>query len=169
MTEEELFEAARHIRDASERAAYLDRACAADPPMRERVEALLRSDAEARGFLEEPVIPEELTGNVVPGRWVDLADARRLPEAPGSRIGPYKLLQLLGEGGMGAVYAAEQEEPVKRRVALKIIKAGLDSARIVARFEQERQALAMMDHPNIARVLDAGTIGVDAHGLQPVG
>jgi len=82
------------------------------------------------------------------------------PEAIGSRIGPYKLLQKLGEGGMGVVYMAEQQQPVKRRVALKIIKAGLDSAQVVARFEQERQALAMMDHPNIAKVLDAGAIGI---------
>ena len=75
----------------------------------------------------------------------------------GSQIGPYKLLQKLGEGGMGTVYAAEQEHPIRRRVALKIIKAGMDSRQVVARFEQERQALTMMDHPNIARVLDAGT------------
>src|SRR5215467_12522676 len=147
MTEEELFEAARHIRDASEQAAYLDRACVSDPAMRQRVEALLRSDAEASGFLEEPVVQEETTGDVVPGRWIDPAEPRRLTEGPGTRIGPYKLLQLLGEGGMGAVFLAEQEEPVKRRVALKIIKAGMDSARVVARFEAERQALAMMDHP----------------------
>ena len=160
MNEEELFEAARHIRDTSERAAYLDRACVADPPMRQRVEALLRSDAEASGFLEGPAVPEEATSDVVPGRWLDPADGRRLTEGPGSRIGSYKLWQLLGEGGMGAVYMAEQEEPVKRRVALKIIKAGLDSARVIARFEAERQALAMMDHPNIAKVLDAGTIGL---------
>src|SRR5207244_12250371 len=74
----------------------------------------------------------------------------------GSTIGPYKLLQKLGEGGMGTVYVAEQEQPVKRRVALKVIKAGMDSAQVIARFEQERQALALMDHPHIAKVLDAG-------------
>src|SRR5262249_45355645 len=85
-------------------------------------------------------------------------EAASSADVPGSRIGPYKLLQLLGEGGMGTVYVAEQEEPVKRRVALKIIKAGMDSARVLARFEAERQALAMMDHPNIAKVLDAGTV-----------
>src|SRR5439155_5374462 len=77
-------------------------------------------------------------------------------EGVGKRIGPYRLVQKLGEGGMGTVYLAEQEEPVKRQVALKIIKAGMDSAHVIARFEQERQALAMMDHPNIAKVLDAG-------------
>src|SRR5439155_17683848 len=78
-------------------------------------------------------------------------------ETPGSYIGPYKLVQLIGEGGMGAVYMAEQEKPVRRQVALKIIKPGMDSAQVIARFEAERQALAMMDHQSIARVLDAGT------------
>src|SRR5262249_22703548 len=78
-------------------------------------------------------------------------------EGPGTRIGPYKLLQQIGEGGMGLVYLAEQEEPVRRKVALKIIKPGMDSRHVLARFQAERQALALMDHPNIARVLDAGT------------
>src|SRR5439155_7264704 len=77
-------------------------------------------------------------------------------EGPGSVIGPYKLLQELGEGGMGVVYMAEQEQPLRRRVALKIIKPGMDSAQVSARFEAERQALALMDHQNIAKVLDAG-------------
>jgi serine/threonine protein kinase/tetratricopeptide (TPR) repeat protein len=99
----------------------------------------------------------EVTSDVAPGQWLDPA---ALPESPlekvGSRIGPYKLLQQLGEGGMGAVFLAEQEKPVQRRVALKIIKAGMDSAHVLARFEAERQALALMDHPNIAKVLDAG-------------
>src|SRR5262249_12174795 len=78
------------------------------------------------------------------------------PEAPGALVGPYKLLQPMGEGGMGAVWLAQQHEPVKRLVAVKLIKAGMDSAQVLARFEAERQALALMDHPNIARVLDAG-------------
>src|SRR5208337_38332 len=81
----------------------------------------------------------------------------RPAKGPGSRIGPYKLLQQIGEGGMGTVYMAEQAEPVRRRVALKVIKPGMDTRQVVARFEAERQALAMMDHPNIARVFDAGT------------
>ena len=80
-------------------------------------------------------------------------------EGAGDRVGPYRLLERIGEGGMGIVYMAEQTEPVRRRVALKLIKAGMDSAQVIARFEAERQALAMMDHPNIARVLDAGTTG----------
>src|SRR5262249_31084452 len=86
----------------------------------------------------------------------DIATARRITEGPGTRIGLYKLLQPIGEGGMGIVYMAEQEQPIRRRVALKVIKAGMDTDQVVARFEAERQALALMDHPNIARVLDAG-------------
>src|SRR5262249_30831137 len=86
----------------------------------------------------------------------DRPGPRPITEGPGTRIGPYKLLQKIGEGGMGVVYMAEQEHPVKRRVALKIIKPGMDSEQVVARFEAERQALALMDHPNIARVFDAG-------------
>src|SRR4051812_9682190 len=81
---------------------------------------------------------------------------RPIAEGPGARIGPYKLLQEIGEGGFGVVYMAEQQEPVRRKVALKIIKPGMDSKEVIARFESERQALALMDHPNIARVLDAG-------------
>src|SRR5262249_23706369 len=91
--------------------------------------------------------PPELTGPYIPGRAAP----------PDTRVGPYKLLQKLGEGGMGTVYLAEQEVPVRRRVALKIIKAGMDSAQVLARFEQERQVLALLDHPNIAKVLEAGT------------
>src|SRR5262250_2064509 len=86
----------------------------------------------------------------------DEADHRPHGEGPGTRIGPYKLLQLIGEGGFGAVFMAEQEQPVRRRVALKIIKLGMDTRQVVARFEQERQALAMMEHANIARIFDAG-------------
>ena len=86
----------------------------------------------------------------------DIPAPRRITEEPGTRIGPYKLLQLIGEGGMGVVYMAEQDKPIRRRVALKVIKAGMDTDQVVARFEAERQALALMDHPNIARVLDAG-------------
>src|SRR6516162_7946879 len=90
------------------------------------------------------------------GPTADITAPRRITEGPGTRIGPYKLLQPIGEGGMGAVYMAEQEKPIRRKVALKIIKPGMDSRQVIARFEAERQALAMMDHPNIARVLDAG-------------
>src|SRR5208282_155475 len=99
-------------------------------------------NAEAGSFLEAPAFG--------PVPTVD----QRLPEGPGTHIGPYKLLQKIGEGGMGVVYMAEQEEPVRRKVALKIIKPGMDTAQVIARFEAERQALALMEHQNIAKVLD---------------
>jgi hypothetical protein len=105
-------------------------------------------------------VPPEPTGAYTPDP--DILQSASGPagaERPGTVIGPYRLLEVLGEGGMGTVYVAEQEQPVKRRVALKVIKPGMDSAQVIARFEAERQALALMDHPNIARVLDAGTTG----------
>jgi serine/threonine protein kinase len=104
--------------------------------------------AQASSFLENPAAGDALTGPYIP-----------IAESPGSIIGPYKLLQKIGEGGMGVVYMAEQQEPVRRKVALKIIKPGMDSHQVIARFEAERQTLAMMDHQNIARVLDTGTTG----------
>jgi WD40 repeat protein/serine/threonine protein kinase len=141
---ESIFFAALEKGSPQEQAAYLDQACGADAELRAGIERLLRAQPRLGGFLQAPA--------------TDLAatDARP-PEVAGARVGPYKLLQRIGEGGMGAVYMAEQEEPVKRRVALKIIKPGMDSGQVVARFEAERQALALMDHPNIAKVLDAGT------------
>jgi serine/threonine protein kinase len=156
MTEDELCEAARHIRDAADRAAYLDGACAADPALRERIEARLHSGSLADNFADVPSVAEGTTSDVAPGRWVDPAKMPPLTEGPGSRIEPFKLLQPIGEGGFGVVYMAEQEKPVRRVVALKIIKPGMDTAQVIARFESERQALALMDHPNIAKVLDAG-------------
>jgi serine/threonine protein kinase len=144
MSEEEIFHEAL-ARNPADRAAYLDHACAGDPALRAAVQALLRANVGASGFMASP-------GSAV---TVDLpADA----EAPGTVIGPYKLLEQIGEGGMGTVWMAQQTEPVKRVVALKLVKAGMDSRQVVARFEAERQALALMDHPNIAKVLDAGTI-----------
>ncbi len=96
---------------------------------------------------------------------IDLSPADPpLAERPGTVIGPYKLLQQIGEGGMGVVFMAEQTEPIQRTVALKIIKPGMDTRQVIARFEAERQALAMMDHPNIARVIDAGTTGEKGDG-----
>jgi serine/threonine protein kinase/tetratricopeptide (TPR) repeat protein len=131
---------------ASERSAVLDRACAGEPALRSEVEALLAAfdGAAAQGFMGSP------TGNR------STVAACVLSEGPGTRIGPYKLLQQIGEGGFGVVFMAEQTEPMVRRVALKIIKVGMDTRQVIARFEAERQALAMMDHPNIAKVLDAG-------------
>ncbi|HET6575570.1 MAG TPA: serine/threonine-protein kinase, partial [Fimbriiglobus sp.] len=123
------------------RSSYVAQACGGDEELRRQVESLLDAHFRAGSFLDQP-------GAATDG-WVGA-------EAPGTVIGPYKLLEVLGEGGMGVVFVAEQTEPVRRRVALKVIKPGMDTREVVARFEAERQALALMDHPNIAKVLDAG-------------
>jgi eukaryotic-like serine/threonine-protein kinase len=141
-TEESIFAEALEQATPEARSAYLDAACGNNAALRRRVENLLQSHAGAASFLQSPVV-----------ETLDPAPRER----PGDVIGPYKLLQQIGEGGMGIVYMAEQESPVRRRVALKIIKPGMDSRQVIARFEAERQALAMMDHQNIAKVLDAGT------------
>jgi serine/threonine protein kinase/tetratricopeptide (TPR) repeat protein len=156
MTEDSIFTAALKKPPAG-RAAYLDEACAGDPALRAKVEALLRAHAEAGSGLQQPSVAEEAPSPAVGESSPEVDTGSSPAERPGMRIGPYKLLQQIGEGGMGVVYMAEQEEPVRRQVALKIIKPGMDSAQVIARFEAERQALALMDHPNIARVLDADT------------
>jgi len=154
LTEREvaIFNAARRLA-GSERTACLDEACAGDAALRQRLEELLRVDEPAGDFLEKPAYGDSIASAMpgVPGRL-----SVSLSEKPGDRIGRYKLLQQIGEGGCGVVYMAEQEEPVRRKVALKVIKLGMDTKSVIARFEAERQALALMDHPNIARVLDAG-------------
>jgi serine/threonine protein kinase/tetratricopeptide (TPR) repeat protein len=156
MNEESLFHQALQQPDAAARAAFLDQACANQPELRARLEKLLQAHEAPAALFDRPA-GEGATSDMAAGRWIDPADALRPAEGPGSRIGPYKLLQQIGEGGMGVVYMAEQEQTVRRKVALKIIKPGMDSVQVIARFEAERQALAMMDHQNIARVLDAGT------------
>src|SRR5215472_9132793 len=147
---ETVFQAALEMQTPEARAAYLDQACQGDAALRRQVERLLNAHPQVGSFLEQPALA---TGAYTPSPSIQSTIA----EAPGTRIGPYKLLQQIGEGGMGIVYMAEQEEPVRRRVAVKIIKPGMDSAQVIARFEAERQALALMDHPHIAKVLDAGT------------
>ena len=158
-SDETIFAAASQWETPEQRAAYLDEACLGNPGLRRRVEELLRAADEAKTFLEQPLGgPRPPAARTPPDgstRPVQLGDAFPA-EGAGSRIGRYKLLQQIGEGGCGTVFMAEQEEPVRRRVALKVIKLGMDTKSVVARFEAERQALAMMDHPNIARVLDAG-------------
>ncbi|MDB6038662.1 MAG: serine/threonine protein kinase with repeat [Verrucomicrobiales bacterium] len=129
-----------------DRGHYLDQACKGDVEFRLRVEALLRAYEQADDFLGRPAAE----------RPPKAAQVLAVAEKPGDRIGHYKLLQQIGEGGWGVVYMAEQEEPVRRRVALKIIKPGMDTKNVIARFEAERQALALMNHPNIAKVFDAG-------------
>ena len=151
---------AANVKDSALRAQFLDQACAGDPLLRAAVEEMLSTHAEAERFfakgrvavnslaLETP-LPERMPAD-------DLLAPDPDGELAGSRVGRYKLLKKIGEGGCGTVYLAEQEEPVRRQVALKVIKLGMDTRSVIARFEAERQALAMMDHPNIARVLDAG-------------
>jgi serine/threonine protein kinase/tetratricopeptide (TPR) repeat protein len=143
MTERELFEAALELPPEG-RAAYLDSVCGDDAALRLRLEGLLRRHDEARSFLESP--PPELA---------QTANGPAIEEV-GTQVGSYKLLEQIGEGGFGIVFMADQQAPVRRRVALKIIKPGMDTRQVLARFEVERQALALMDHPNIARALDAG-------------
>src|SRR5262245_39634743 len=145
-----LFCAAIEIGSAEGRAAFLARACGEDAELRGRLEKLVAAHFRAGGFLEQPAA--EIDPDRTAGR-----EAGGSAEGPGTVIGPYKLMEQIGEGGMGVVYVAEQHQPVRRKVALKIIKAGMDTRQVVARFEAERQALAMMDHPNIAKVLDGGT------------
>ncbi len=156
MTERSIFLAALDRDDPAERATYLEQACAGDVELRRRIESLLEAHNEPGEFLEPPAIGDA-TAQLGDDGPDDRPAPRSVIEGPGSRIGPYRLLQQIGEGGMGVVYMAEQEKPIRRKVALKIIKPGMDTGQVVARFEAERQALALMDHPNIARVLDAGT------------
>ncbi len=129
------------------RDAYLDQVCSGDEDLRRNVAVILKAHAAGEGPLDRGALRDDRTGAYQPGS-----------EGPGTRIGPYKLLEQIGEGGMGSVWMAAQQEPVRRKVALKLIRTGLDSRQVLARFEAERQALALMDHPNIAKVLDAGAI-----------
>jgi WD40 repeat protein/serine/threonine protein kinase len=157
MSEELIFAAAVELADARERAAYLDQACGADSTLRRQVEALLAAHTASESFLQVPAAEEfTLTGGDF-GSQRSSSPAGVILEGPGTQVGSYKLLERLGEGGFGVVYRAEQKQPVHRQVALKIIKPGMDTAEVIARFETERQALAIMDHQHIARVLDGGT------------
>ena len=170
-------------KDPAERSAYLDEACAGNPSLRRRIDALLMAHDDPDSFLDSPQnvdatsdaslvqdhdspligdgvnrvdTPAATLAFDLPDRQTSTSARRPITEGPGSRIGPYKLLQKIGEGGMGTVYMAEQQKPVRRRVALKIIKPGMDTDQVVVRFEAERQALALMDHHSIAKVFDAG-------------
>jgi serine/threonine protein kinase len=144
MLEQSLFIEALEKDDPAERAAFLDRACANDPALRRRIERLLERHWQTDSFLETPAAVVVATVE------------EPITERPGTVIGPYKLLEQIGEGGFGVVFLAEQQHPVRRKVALKVLKPGMDTRQVIARFEAERQALALMDHPNIARVLDGG-------------
>src|ERR1051326_7620000 len=155
MLEEDIFIAALDKTDPRQRADYLDHACGGDPALRARIEALLQSHEGAGSFLATPPLPGNDAGEFC--ARVDTAPTHAPAETVGTCIGPYMLPTKSGEGGMGLVWMAQQQEPVRRNVALKLIKAGMDSSQVVARFEAERQALALMDHPNIAKVFDGGT------------
>jgi serine/threonine protein kinase/Tol biopolymer transport system component len=144
-SEQDIFKAAIRIGSPAERIAYVRQACGADAALCARLEILLRAHDDAGDFLEG--------GPFGPADALSLSP---VAEGPGSIIGRYKLLEKIGEGGMAVVYMAEQTEPIRRKVALKIIKLGMDTRQVIARFEAERQALALMDHPSIAKVLDAG-------------
>src|SRR6516164_8828839 len=150
-----LFLAASDLADLAQRAAYLDRECGGDAELRARVGALLRANDAAP---LPPVEEVNRTGAYSPNDPNQTEDYGDPTARVGSVLaGKYKLIEEIGAGGMGRVFMAQQTEPVKRAVAVKVIKAGMDSRAVLVRFEAERQALAMMDHPNIAKVLDAGT------------
>jgi serine/threonine protein kinase len=140
-----IFERALELAAGAEREAYLKDACVNRAGVLQQVQALLKADVEAGDFLAVPAFDDQITSSFEP-----------IGEKPGTVIGRYKLLEQIGEGGFGVVFMAEQERPLRRRVAVKVIKPGMDTRQVIARFEAERQALALMDHPNIARVLDAG-------------
>src|SRR5262245_249823 len=145
-----IFCAAIELASPDERRAFVEQACGDDVDLRHQVERLLHAHFHGRSILDAPVRPVATV-------------EEPLGETAGTVIGPYKLLEQVGEGGMGTVWMAEQKEPIYRRVAVKVIKAGMDSKQVLARFEAERQALALMEHPNIARVLDAGTTDAGRH------
>jgi serine/threonine protein kinase/tetratricopeptide (TPR) repeat protein len=142
---EDLFFAASERQDSAARAAYLDEACGQDTDLRRRIEDLLAAEPKVSQFLESPV-------GTAPIELAPVASE----ESAGTVVGPYRLIEQIGEGGMGVVYLAEQTAPVRRKVALKVVKPGMDTKQVIARFEAERQALALMDHPNIAHVHDGG-------------
>ena len=154
--EETIFEHALGLESAEAREAYVREACGEDLALRERLLGLLHAHARAGRFLDPRPLAHEGSPRGTPDENGTVREATATEEA-GDRIGRYKLLQKTGEGGCGIVYMAEQHEPVRRRVALKVIKLGMDTRHVVARFEAERQALALMDHPNIPRVFDGGT------------
>ena len=150
-----IFDSVVELPTPTDREAKLNAACSGNPELRAKVQSLLEAFEQAGSFLDAtPPGMDRVQDNAEP--TADLTLDQPDQQLSGNRVGRYKLLQQIGEGGMGTVYMAEQTKPVERRVALKIIKPGMDSKQVIARFEAERQALAMMDHPNIAKVLDAG-------------
>ena len=144
MSESGIFKAAVKL-PPEQRAGYLDQVCGRNAELRHEIDSLLRAHDASGSYLQDD-----------PSRLHSTVDNAPITERPGTMIGPYKLMEQIGEGGMGLVFVAEQQHPVRRKVALKVIKPGMDTRDVIARFEAERQALALMDHPNIAKVLDGG-------------
>jgi serine/threonine protein kinase len=138
-----IFETAASLTDPGERAAYLDTACAGNNRLRKEVEALLFNHADSQALVAKA--------------FVNAPSGEVAGEGPGDQLGSYRLVRRIGEGGFGVVFEAEQLAPLRRGVALKILKAGMDTRQVLLRFQQEQQTLALLDHPNIARVLDAGS------------
>ena len=159
---EEIFCAALELSEPDKRQAFLERACAGDATLRSSVERMLAEQDNVEKLFGKDNAPQlPVTGlsqalRAFPDIRESVQRSFSAKEEAGQQIGPYKLLERIGEGGCGVVYVAEQTQPVRRRVALKLIKPGMDTESVIARFELERQAMALMDHPNIARVLDAG-------------
>ncbi|HWH69662.1 MAG TPA: protein kinase, partial [Candidatus Sulfotelmatobacter sp.] len=154
--EQALFAAALEIAQPAEREQFLEQSCRGDAELRRALTQLLAAHAKSERLFS-PGVSRLVTEAGAELRGMALGDvALPAAEAIGACIGRYRIVQLLGEGGCGLVYLAEQEQPVRRQVALKVIKSGMDTRSVIARFEAERQALARMDHPNIAKVLDAG-------------
>ena len=159
MNELDLFVAAIAIADSDERAAFLDRECEGNPALRHRLESLLAGNEQSRHPLDHPPSGAESALGLAPAGAIlaPTAAFATKDELAGAVIGgKYTLIEIVGQGGMGSVWRAKQSEPVKRFVAVKLIKAGMDSKQVLARFNAERQALALMDHPNISKVLDGG-------------
>lgn len=152
---DDVFCAAIEIASASERQVWLDQVCGSDAELRRQLDRLLQAHYCGGSIIDSPA--HAVATTFLPSET----------DCIGTQIGPYKLLQKIGEGGMGVVYMAEQTEPMTRKVALKLIKPGMDSRTVIARFEAERQALALMDHVNIARVLDAGTTTTEQRDVSP--
>ena len=145
MLEQSIFIEALEKENPAAQAAFLDQACAGDSALRQRIARLLERHRQGSDFLESPAAGELVT-----------VEEPSISERPGTVIGTYKLMEQIGEGGMGLVFVAEQQQPIRRKVALKVLKPGMDTRQVIARFEAERQALALMDHPNIAKVHDGG-------------
>src|SRR3954462_2601335 len=148
-----IFCAAVEFASPGDRAAYLAAACGDDGDLRRQAERLVDAHFRAGSFLEDPAQGAGDTAALAPPTPTPTP-----ADLSGATLGPYHLLEPLGEGGMGTVWLARQTEPIQRTVAVKLVKAGMDSSQVLARFEAERQALALMDHPNIAKVHDAGTL-----------